>query len=144
MIEAKRERAWLLLSVSKIDRVAVSTAAGLNVLIAEDETLVSMLLEEMLADLGCTVAGTASNLNDALVMIEGAGPVDLAILDVNLGGQPIEPVVEALRMRSVPFLFVTGYGAASVNDRFAGAPVLQKPFQMPMLEQALAKFSRSS
>jgi CheY-like chemotaxis protein len=121
----------------------VSKAAGLHILIAEDETLVSMLLEEMLADLECTVIGTASNLSEVLAGIEGAERLDLAILDVNLGGQPIEPAVEALKARGIPFLFITGYGAASVNDRFAGASVLQKPFQMPMLEQALAPFARA-
>lgn len=119
----------------------MSKTAGLHVLIAEDETLVSMLLEEMLADLGCTVAGTASNLSEALALIESADGVDLAILDVNLGGQAIEPVVDALRARSIPYLFVTGYGAASVNDRFAGAPVLQKPFQMTALQDALERFA---
>lgn len=120
----------------------MSKVAGLHILIAEDETLVSMLLEEMLADLDCTVVGTASSVGEALAALEAALRLDLAILDVNLGGQPIEPMVEALRARDIPFLFITGYGAASVNDRFAGAAVLQKPFQMPMLEQALAPFAR--
>jgi DNA-binding NtrC family response regulator len=119
----------------------VSKVAGLHILIAEDETLVSMLLEEMLADLECTVIGTASNLDEVMSSIGTAERLDVAILDVNLGGQPIEPAVEALKARGTPYLFITGYGAASVNDRFAGAPVLQKPFQMPMLERALAPFA---
>jgi CheY-like chemotaxis protein len=122
----------------------VSSISGLRVLIAEDETLVSMLLEEMLADLDCVVAATASDLNEALTALDQADGIDLAILDVNLGGQPIEPMVEALKRRSIPFLFITGYGAATVTDRFAGASVLQKPFQMPMLEQALAPFARGA
>lgn len=120
----------------------MSTVAGLHILIAEDETLVSMLLEEMLADLDCVVAGTAANVAEALAAIQSAERVDLAILDVNLGGQSIDPVVEALEARGAPYLFVTGYGAATVTDRFAGASVLQKPFQMPMLEQALVPFAK--
>jgi CheY-like chemotaxis protein len=116
---------------------SVSSIEGLRFLVAEDEALVSILIEDMLAELGCSVAGAATNVSSALELAR-SGRIDGAILDVNLGGQSIDPVAEELAQREVPFLFVTGYGAAGVPDQFAGAPVLQKPFQLPMLKKALS------
>jgi CheY-like chemotaxis protein len=115
----------------------VSSIEGLRFLVAEDEALVSILIEDMLAELGCSVVGAAANVSSALELAK-SGRIDGAILDVNLGGQSIHPVAAELALREVPFLFVTGYGAAGVPDEFAGAPVLQKPFQLPMLKQALS------
>lgn len=115
----------------------MNSIEGLRLLVAEDEALVSILIEDMLAELGCSVIGAAANVPAALEIARKGG-IDGAILDVNLGGESIGPVADELALREVPFLFVTGYGAAGVPDRFAGAPVLQKPFQMPMLKKALA------
>jgi CheY-like chemotaxis protein len=120
----------------------VSALDGLRVLIAEDEMLVSMLLEEMLDELGCSVLGTAASIEAALSLIETLPEIDAAVLDLNLAGRPIEPVAETLQARGVPILFVTGYGAGTVNDRFPAAKVLQKPFQLPALEQALMAYAR--
>jgi CheY-like chemotaxis protein len=120
----------------------VSSIEGLRLLVAEDEALVSILLEDMLSELGCSVVGAAANVSGALEILRGSATIDGAILDVNLGGQPIDPVADELAARNVPFLFVTGYGPAGVSDRFAGAPVLQKPFQQAGLVKALAALSR--
>jgi CheY-like chemotaxis protein len=124
---------------SPIERsdLSVSNIEGLRLLVAEDDALVSILLEDMLAELGCAVVGAAANVPAALE-IARTGGIDGAILDVNLGGESIDPVADELAARALPFLFVTGYGASGVPSRFAGAPVLQKPFQLPMLKQALA------
>jgi CheY-like chemotaxis protein len=116
----------------------VSSLEGLRVLVAEDEALVSILIEDMLVELGCSAVRPAANVPTALA-IARSGDIDGAILDVNLGGESIDPVAQELLAREVPFLFVTGYGAAGIPDRFAGTPVLQKPFQLPMLQQALAR-----
>ena len=112
-----------------------------RVLIVEDETLVAMLLEDMLDDAGHTVAHCASNLPQALDFIETkASEFDFAILDVNLGGQPIFPVAEALQARGKPFAFATGYGPAGLPDAWRNRPTLSKPFGAMdvarMLEQA--------
>jgi CheY-like chemotaxis protein len=63
--------------------------------------------------------------------------VDLAILDVNVAGEPIYPVAEALAQRSIPFVFSTGYGSAGIRDAFRDRPVLQKPFAQHDLKQKL-------
>ena len=60
-----------------------------------------------------------------------------AVLDCNLGGEKVWPVADALVERKVPFVFSTGYGAAGVDPRFAGRPVLAKPYSVRNLERAL-------
>ena len=82
--------------------------AGLRVLVVEDEMMVSMLIEDMLSDLGCAVVGPASRLDEAMQLASSAD-LDCAVLDVNLGGQPIFPHDDLLRERGRPFAFATGY-----------------------------------
>jgi CheY-like chemotaxis protein len=111
---------------------------GLRVLVVEDEALVSMLLEDMLADHGCEVAGAASRIGQALEMIADEAIVfDAAILDVNLGGEPIFPVAEALAAQGTPFVFATGYGAGGLPDSWRSRPTLQKPFSHDDVGKAL-------
>src|SRR3954464_66381 len=79
---------------------------GLRVLVVEDEMMVSMLIEDMLADLGCSVVGPASRLDEAMQLAKEAA-LDCAVLDVNLGAQPIFPLADVLREKGVPFAFAT-------------------------------------
>lgn len=102
---------------------------GLRVLVVEDETLVAMLLEDMLSDHGCVVAGVASRVPQAVEMISDASlDLQAAILDVNLAGQPSFPLAEALAEKGVPFVFATGYGAGGLPEAWRDRPTLQKPF----------------
>ena len=112
--------------------------AGLRVLVVEDEMMVSMLIEDMLGDLGCVVVGPASRLEEA-VELANTRELDCAVLDVNLGGQPIFPLVDLLRSKDVPFAFATGYGDAGLRDVDKGAPVLQKPFREGDLARVLGQ-----
>jgi len=111
---------------------------GLRILVVEDEAAISMLLEDMLMDFGCQVVGPAARLTTALEMVE-AESFDLAILDVNLAGDPIYPVAEALARRDVPFIFSTGYGGGGIKDPFRNRPVVQKPFGQQELKRTLLK-----
>ena len=111
---------------------------GLRVLVVEDEMMVSMLIEDMLSDLGCTVVGPASRLDEA-IELAGASDLDCAVLDVNLGGQPIFPLADLLRERGKPFAFATGYGDAGIRDVDKGTPVLQKPFREGDLARVLGE-----
>ena len=113
-----------------------STLNGLKVLVVEDEMLVSMLVEDMLSDLGCTVVGPAAELEEAMSLAQNA-EIDLALLDVNLGGRPIFPVADTLKARGVPFAFASGYGEAGLSEDHRGAAVLQKPFREADLAKAL-------
>jgi len=112
--------------------------AGLRVLVVEDEMMVSMLIEDMLTDLGCAIVGPASRLDEAMELAR-ATEFDCAVLDVNLGGQPIFPVADLLRERGRPFAFATGYGDAGLRDQDRGAPVLQKPFREGDLARVLGE-----
>jgi len=109
---------------------------GLRILVVEDEAAISLLLEDMLLDFGCEVIGPAARLSAALDAV-ARERVDLAILDVNVAGEPIYPVAEALAQRSIPFVFSTGYGSAGIRDAFRDRPVLQKPFAQHDLKQKL-------
>jgi len=111
-------------------------AIGKRVLVVEDELMIRMLLQDMLTDLGYTLAGEAGRIEDALALA-AQGDFDIAILDVNLNGQPISPVVEVLIERGLPFVFATGYGARGVPEPYRTTPTLQKPFQVDALAQAI-------
>jgi CheY-like chemotaxis protein len=111
---------------------------GLRVLVVEDEMMVSMLIEDMLGDLGCKVIGPASRLDEAMELAK-AVELDCAVLDVNLGGQPIFPLADLLRERGAPFAFATGYGDAGLRDVDKGSPVLQKPFREGDLARVLGE-----
>lgn len=110
--------------------------AGLRILVVEDEVAISMLLEDMLLDFGSEIVGPAGRLAQAVEMAEREA-FDLAILDVNLAGEPIYPVVDVIARRGIRFLFSTGYGAAGIDGPWKDRPVLQKPFSQAELERAL-------
>jgi CheY-like chemotaxis protein len=111
----------------------------LRVLVVEDETIIAMLIEDMLLDLGHEVTGVAQTLPAALAMIEArAGAFDLAILDINLGGQQSFPAARRLIELGVPFMFATGYGSLGLQAPFDTVFTLKKPFQQDDLGRAVA------
>ena len=114
---------------------------GLKILVVEDEMLVSMLVEDMLGDLGCAVVGPAASLEEALALA-GEAQIDIALLDVNLAGKAIYPVADVLKARGVPYIFASGYGDSNSDGPHQGAPALQKPFRMGDLEQALRALAK--
>lgn len=107
-----------------------------RVLVVEDEYLIRMLFEDMLADLGYEVAAAVGNISEASTLAAD-GTFDAAILDVNLDGQEIFPVADILGDRQLPFIFVTGYGERALPERYRTRPALQKPFQAEQLKSAL-------
>ena len=112
--------------------------AGLKVLVVEDEALVSMLLEDMLSDLGCEIVGPIMRLAEALQAAEDrAQRIDIAILDVNLAGERSFPVAAALEARGCLFVLSTGYDDGGIDERWRARPMLRKPFLPQELEQAL-------
>jgi CheY-like chemotaxis protein len=118
----------------------MSPAQGktLRVLVVEDETLIALMLEDMLEALGCAVTGLAPRVPLALAMAE-TGQFDIAILDVNVGGENVEPVADKLAERHIPFVFATGYGIAGVPVQHRARPVLAKPFRIDQLQDGMAR-----
>jgi two-component SAPR family response regulator len=100
-----------------------------------------MMLADMLSELGHMVDGPYSRLTDAVAAARN-GDIQAGVLDVNLGGDSIYTVADILTARCIPFVFVTGYGADSIDRRFADVPVLQKPIERQKLHAALAGMSR--
>jgi CheY-like chemotaxis protein len=122
-----------------LDDMLTSTGPGLagrRVLVVEDESMVTMLLQDFLEDMGCEVVGVASRLKEALEKIDSL-TFDVAILDVNLNGQQTLPVAQALLTGGRAIVFATGYAATTVPPEFRAVPILQKPFQQQDLERAM-------
>ena len=111
---------------------------GVRVLVVEDEYFVAILIEEILESAGCVVMGPLPRLLEALDAVDHED-YDVAVLDVNLAGERIDPVADALSERNVPFLFVTGYGASALPGEYAERPLLHKPFRMAELLGALSR-----
>lgn len=110
--------------------------AGKRVLIVEDELLVAMMIEDLLGDFGCITIGPYGTVSTAMHAVETESP-DLALLDVNLNGERVYPVAEALTERHVPFLFLSGYGEEAIPPGRTGWKVCAKPFKWEELARML-------
>jgi DNA-binding response OmpR family regulator len=115
----------------------------LNLLVVEDEALISMDLEYMLEDLGHRVVGVGATNSQALGLLERLGEqVDAAVLDVNLGGTSSVPVAEALRARSIPFIVASGYERAELERLGFRERDVSKPYSPREIDAALKKVAR--
>lgn len=111
---------------------------GLRVLVIEDEELISLLLGDMLEQMGCVVIGPAATIEEAWPLVR-AGGFDVAVIDVHLAGVPAFPLGEALMDMGVPVIVATGSGADGLPPRFQDATLLPKPYSFPALEAALGR-----
>ena len=109
---------------------------GQRILVVEDEMLVLMETEDMLADLGCDFVIAAATNEQALALIE-AQHFDAALLDLNLNGVRSYPVADALAASGVPFAFATGYGRHGLRDGDRERPLLVKPYECAALGKLL-------
>jgi CheY-like chemotaxis protein len=117
-----------------------TAARQCRVFVVEDEIMIRMLLEDMLADLGYGVVASAGALAEAVKLARDT-EFDVAILDVNLSGDAVYPVADVLMERGLPFVFSTGYGERGLPEPYRDRPMLQKPFQMENLDQALSQLA---
>jgi CheY-like chemotaxis protein len=113
-----------------------SPVSSCSVLIVEDETLLRMMITEMLEELGHRVTAEAARLEQALPLARSAD-FDLAVLDVNIAGQLITPVAELIASRQLPIIFATGYGVSDLPEAFRNRPALRKPFMVDGLKHAI-------
>ena len=100
---------------------------GRTILVVEDEMLVMMNLEVALEDLGCASVGPVASVMKALAMLDER-TFDLAILDVNLGGETSYPIADILIARGIPFAFSTGYSDHGDRADLNCQPILRKPY----------------
>ena len=109
---------------------------GYAIFVVEDETLLRMMITEMLESLGHRVCSEAGGIERAIVLA-GTAEFDLAILDVNIGGRMITPVAEIIVSRPRPIIFATGYASADIPAPFRDRPALRKPFMLEKLQQII-------
>jgi two-component SAPR family response regulator len=115
-----------------------------RVLLVEDEWLIAFGLEELVRELGYDVVGPVPSVPLALALLEKE-QVHIAILDVNLGlGMKSFPIAEALKVKRIPFLFVSGYHERDLPAEFSDAIVCSKPYTEDTLRKSLAKISDQS
>jgi CheY-like chemotaxis protein len=112
--------------------------SGRRVLVVEDEMLVLIMIEDMLADLGCKSVSSAATVDKALGLIN-AQVFDAAMLDMTLNGNDSHPVAEALSARGVPFIYSTGNTGHGLRDGYSDRPVLKKPFKYEDLVAILTR-----
>ncbi|MDX6748768.1 response regulator [Geminicoccaceae bacterium 1502E] len=119
---------------------SIEPTRACRVLLVEDESLVAMLVEDMLHELGCEVV-LAMRFDEAMRLAQESS-IQMAVLDVNLGSELSYPVADVLRQRGIPFLFATGYGTRGLESSYRAVPTLQKPFAIDELARLMARARR--
>ena len=111
---------------------------GLNILIAEDDPCIAMMLSDVLSDLGHRVVKIVDTAEEA-IRLAGEQPFDLAVVDVWLanGSNGLIAVRQRMGRYDSPASVCSGHAAAE-EARAAGAlAFLEKPFRITDLERAL-------
>lgn len=117
--------------------------AGLRALIVEDNMLISLDAEQLMLEKGMARVFMASSVAEARKIIADE-PIDIALLDVNLGSETSFPLVSTLNAKDVPFVFVTGYGERVDLPAEAGdAVAIRKPFAGDQLIDAVSQATRT-
>ena len=116
--------------------------AGKTILVVEDEYFQAEDLEQALVKAGARLAGPCPSVAAGRIALDGE-PIDAAVLDINLGGEDVYALAEILDTRKIPFLFATGYDRASLPRSYRGIPVLEKPFGIEQLLDALVGLCES-
>lgn len=111
---------------------------GRSILVIEDEMLILMMIEDMLADLGCESIAVASKIGQAVTLIDGQ-LFDAAMVDLNLNGIASYPIADALTARDVPYFFSTGSSVTNIEDGYRDQDVLKKPFTFEQLSNMLSR-----
>ena len=111
----------------------------MNVLLVEDEPMISMLLCDMVELAGHAVAGEAGSVDRALEMIEEFAP-DAAIVDLRLHNRDSYPVMDRLRERGIPFAVASGFGSDIDRERAGEAvPIVSKPYSSGEVANVLSQ-----
>ena len=116
---------------------------GHRVLLVEDETLVAVELRLALSEAGAEVIGPAASVAEGKRLLADNDPT-AAVLDVNLGGERIDPLVDLLIAESVPIVLVTGYDTEmALPPRLRHLRILQKPIPHATLINCMRELGAS-
>ncbi len=111
---------------------------ALRILIAEDDALIGMLLEDMLTGMGHTICAIEATEADTVTAAIKHRP-DLMIIDAWLGeGSGIAAVETILSTAFIPHAFATG-DTLRVKVLRPDAVVIEKPFSEKDLERAIQR-----
>ena len=116
--------------------MTVSDTAKFRILVVEDETLIAVMIEDTLVELGCEIVGPTGRLDTAL-QLANEGKFDAAVLDVTIRGGKVYPVAEQLVAHGIPFVFASGYGDWALPETLRNKPRLMKPFTISALEDRI-------
>jgi CheY-like chemotaxis protein len=122
--------------------MAPNSRRNWKILLVEDEFLIASLLQRLLGNLGCGVSWVG-NVDDA-TQLASVGKFDGAVLDINLSGEKVFPVCDALRARGIPFVFTTAYETSSLPRDYADYPVISKPIVRENVALAVDYFRQVS
>ena len=114
----------------------VVTLNGKRILVIEDEYFIASDLKRALLAEGSVVLGPYNTVTTGLAAAKD-GPIDAALIDVNLEGMTSFPIVDVLIARGVPYTFLTGYDGTTLPDDHRGSPRLAKPFTMEVVLDSL-------
>ena len=118
---------------------AYPTLSGKAIMVVEDEYLIALNIEMVIVDLGASVLGPFSQIDDALSALQGnTGLPDAAILDINIRGRHVFPVADRLQERNIPFVFATGYDNWTIPSHLTHVKRFEKPTDPLHLVRALA------
>lgn len=112
-----------------------------EVLIIEDEPIISMDLEEIVRELGHKVSGTAVTRKEAVAAAAHRRP-GLVLADIQLadGSSGIDAVRDILGGISVPVIFITAFPERLLTgDRPEPTFLITKPFQRSAVKAAISQ-----
>jgi CheY-like chemotaxis protein len=110
---------------------------GKRILLVEDEYLIVQDMARAFSAAGATVLGPAATVSEALNLVMSSGSLDAAVLDINLQGEMVYPVADALMHRGVAFVFSTGYDRDAIPSRFDGYVRCEKSFSPEHIAKVL-------
>ncbi len=105
-------------------------------LIVEDDPFITLALEETLTEFGLIVAGSARSVPQAIRLAQTVA-FDVALLDVNIGQDRIDPVADIISARRIPFVFTTGCGRAGLPEAYLQRAIVEKPFYVEEILRTL-------
>jgi DNA-binding response OmpR family regulator len=103
-----------------------------RILIVEDDFLIALELARFIRGAGHTVVGPEASVT-ATIRALSQQEIDLALLDVNLGGELVFPIAKMLDGMSVPYIFVTSYSESAMPPQFRQRSLVRKPYSPELL-----------
>lgn len=116
----------------------LGSLARCRVLVVEDEYFLADDVVQALETLGEEVVGPVPSRDKAIALLVSGESIHAAVLDINLQGEDVFPVADALTERGIPFVFATGYDQSSVPARYDGVRRWEKPFNPAELVLAMS------